>query len=184
MSLRAFWVGPTWSMELPSKRRCLGSEDLPSHADSVHAVKLGVVKTIGINQVRSLVIVWEEKSSLRFEMLPVLFEMFECCLQLFRLPFGSSVTTRWHGKEFWSQLFHKNVRLGRLGIRFAWGGFGAGICMNGLRKRRVLIWFSCRISFYKNWHVFKLCCCVCRPLHQHLPHVELAGCRLMDSQKL
>lgn len=44
-------------MELPSKRRCLGSEDLPSHADSVHAVKLGVVKTIGINQVRSLVIV-------------------------------------------------------------------------------------------------------------------------------
>lgn len=80
----------------PRKRPCL-ERAVPlkgSDGASIEAV-LGVVKTVGVNQVRLLVLHIDlvvEKAAEH----PICF----ICFPLIRLPVGSSVTTKWHGKEF------------------------------------------------------------------------------------
>jgi hypothetical protein len=80
----------------PRKRPCLERAVSLKGPDgaSIETV-LGVVKTVGVNQVRLLVLSIHFVVEVEAEH-PICF----ICLLLIRQPVGSSVTTKWHGKEF------------------------------------------------------------------------------------
>ena len=90
-------------MDVSSKRRrCVDSSALQHQAmpgDGEEGRPLGVVKTIGVNQVRNLACIAHAHLVLSFD----LHTMHVSRWNQFRIQVGASVTTKWHGKELGSQ---------------------------------------------------------------------------------